>query len=772
MTMTITDPYADAYSAYWAAGWRGVLPLPYRRKKTPPDGYTGYRAAEPSYADLATWAMDGPQNICLHLPPGVIGLDVDAYGDKPGAATLEQLVAECGALPATWLSTSRGDGISGIRLFRVPDDARLLTALPGIEVIQHFHRYIVCWPSVHPDTGGMYEWVNEIDGTASSDDDAGIPPIDQIPTLPAAWLERLQRQSEAPAKADVAPDDISAFLSGLPNGDPCQHITAAAGYVLRDGSRHDIYNGAVLGVLDRGRAGCPGAPAALRRLRATFMAEVTQPGDGQRTKAEAEAEWARNMIGGMAIVLTNRPEQGHGCPDDYLADLIMAEQGQQPDDPPEPTPEQAAEFQYRREVARKAAELQLLDDARDVLAARKAGKAPELEAHPLPLFLAQPDEVVPYRIDGLWPVDGRVLLAAAAKAGKTTLVTNLLKALADGGPFLGCFEVEPLPEGRSIVYLNMEVSAAQIRRWLRRAGIVNMDLIHVVNLRGMASALTLVSEQGRQRVAEWLRGMNAGMVILDPLAPLLASLGFEENDNSQVARFFTLWGETLALAGVTDDLIVHHTGHAGQRSRGAARFLDEPDALWTISKDTAQDEDGDDVYEAQEPRFFKATGREVEQAEQPLVFDGATGVLTLGTGSRKAIRAEAKHQRIQAAIMERLRQGSATQNDLTRKLGIHYNDAKETLDALVEEGEVTRSKVGQALLYTLVQAVDNSTDTRHRHRHQGTVSVTDTTPYRGVSTSVGADTGFLRACEHCGDDTGNANFVMCADCERKRRGSL
>ncbi|TXH48970.1 MAG: hypothetical protein E6Q97_23570 [Desulfurellales bacterium] len=25
MTMTSTNPYADAYDAYWAAGWRGVL---------------------------------------------------------------------------------------------------------------------------------------------------------------------------------------------------------------------------------------------------------------------------------------------------------------------------------------------------------------------------------------------------------------------------------------------------------------------------------------------------------------------------------------------------------------------------------------------------------------------------------------------------------------------------------------------------------------------------------------------------------------------------
>lgn len=769
MTMTTTDdPYAEAYSAYWDAGWRGVLPLPYKAKKTPPSGYTGRAAAQPSFPDLAAWAETGPQNICLHLPRGFVGIDVDAYGDKPGAQTLAGLVKECGPLPATWLSTSRGDGISGIRVFRVPDHTEFITMLPGIEIIQASHRYVVCWPSVHPDTGDTYEWINEQTG------EAGLPEANTLPELPTPWLEKLRRSGDVSVKTDVSGDDIKAFMEGLPEGDPCQHITGGAGLALREGSRHDTYLHAVRAVLARGRSGCPGALATYRRLETAFLAEVTQPGDGQRTKTEARAEWVRNLLGGIALAVTEHPEQGAGCPDDYLAELILAEQREQQPEPPTEPPDEAerrrqeAEFAYRQAVARKAGELQLLDDAREILATRKAGQAPPLQAHPLGLFLALPDENVPYRINGLWPVDGRVLLAAAAKAGKTTLVTNLLKALADGGLFLGCFDVTPLPEGRTIVYLNMEVSAQQMRRWLRRSGIVNVDIIHVVNLRGQASALTLSSEQGRERVADWLRSMNAGMVILDPLAPLLAALGIEENDNSGVARFFSVWGETLEMAGVTDDLIVHHTGHAGQRSRGAARFLDEPDALWTISKDDAVDEDGDDIYEAQEPRYFKATGRDVEQAEQPLVFEGATGVLTLGTGSRKQIRAAAKHERIQSLVLARLRQGQATQNDLTRKLGIHYNDAKQTLDSLVEDGVILRSKVGQANVYTMgVVAVDTPTDTRHQTDTNPPVSVTDTTPYRGVSTSVGADT-VIRTCEDCGRDTGHRGAKLCKPCADAR----
>ena len=761
MTVTTVDPYAEAFDDYWRAGWRGVLPLPYRRKKTPPDGYTGRAAIEPSYADMSTWAMDGPQNIALHLPPGVIGLDVDAYDGKPGAETLQVLVSQCGALPPTWLSTSRGDGISGIRLFRIPDGVELIGSKPGIEIIQASHRYLVCWPSIHPETGATYEWVDEATGETGT-----VPPLDELPELPARWLAALERTTAVPDKVDLAPDAITLFLAGLPTGDPCKHILSAAGYAMTKGSRHDAYNGAVLGVIDRGRNGCPGAIAALNRLKSTFVAEVTAPGTtSRRTEPEALAEWGRSLVGAVGISATKTPEQGHGCPDDYLADLIMRDTAPAPqvDAAPEastPTPEDEREFAYRQQVARKAAELQTLDDAREMLAARKAGQAPPLEALPLGPFLAQPDELVPYRIERLWPVNGRVLLAAAAKAGKTTMVMNLLKALADGGRFLGCYEVTEMAPGRSIVYLNMEVSANQIRRWMRRAGIVNVDRIHVVNLRGVSSALTLGSEQGRARVAEWLRSMNAGMVILDPLAPLLSSLGFDENDNSGVARFFTLWGETLHAGGVDDDLIVHHTGHAGKRSRGAARFLDEPDALWTISKDDALDEDGDDIYEATEPRFFKATGREVEEAEQPLVYDGISGILTLGQGSRKAIRAAANRDTAERRVLAALQE--AGDSGLSRKgvegCGGNKGDNFEAVERLVEQGRVDLKKYPRQHVYTYRPQSPRGPSGDGGHTASPPI-------YRGT---LVPDTG-KAVCEDCGGDTGSAGFKICSGCEKRRR---
>jgi hypothetical protein len=155
--VTATDaqpPYKIGAPAYQAAGWTGIIPLPPKKKWPPPNSYTGWNGKDPSSTMIETWRNEtvgefqAGSNIAIHMPDGVVGIDVDHYDGKTGGETLAQLEADIGKLPATYVSTSRNDGISGIRWFRVEPGLRWPTG-PGkdIEFIHTGHRYALVWPS-------------------------------------------------------------------------------------------------------------------------------------------------------------------------------------------------------------------------------------------------------------------------------------------------------------------------------------------------------------------------------------------------------------------------------------------------------------------------------------------------------------------------------------------------------------------------------------------------------------------------------------------------
>jgi len=216
-TIATTGPYAAAARRYHAAGW-SPLPLPARQKKEPPTGWTGRDAPMASAADVEAWCEDHPGgNIALRLPTTVVGIDADPYKGPAEAAAWTDLVQRFGPLPgnAPWC-TSRDDGVSGVRLVAVPDGYKAMTDLGQAgEVIQHHHRYVVAPPSIHPDTGRPYRWVNAPDGR--------IPDAGKLPPLPPAWLEGLRAGNPAApdggAQTGWTDPDIDALIEqGIPAG--------------------------------------------------------------------------------------------------------------------------------------------------------------------------------------------------------------------------------------------------------------------------------------------------------------------------------------------------------------------------------------------------------------------------------------------------------------------------------------------------------------------------------------------------------------------------
>ncbi len=273
-------PYASHLDRYIAAGWAGVLPLPAQAKKSPPNGYTGEDGAYPTVVQLGEWRAErGGGNIALRMPDGVIGIDVDNYGTKPGKATLDALTAEHGDLPPTWVSTSRDDGVSGIRFYRVPEGIKLIGALPGIEIIQRHHRYAVVAPSLHPE-GREYRWISDA-GEEVPDE---VPAVDDLPDLPDAWFAALRADTRTSTERrriatghEVAPAVDRAY------GEAMRGMT--------QGTRHDSTLAAVTTLVRLEDLGYPGASDTLDRLGSDFTAAVTA--DGSRKPAEADAEFNR-----------------------------------------------------------------------------------------------------------------------------------------------------------------------------------------------------------------------------------------------------------------------------------------------------------------------------------------------------------------------------------------------------------------------------------------------------------------------------------------------
>jgi len=365
-----------------------------------------------------------------------------------------------------------------------------------------------------------------------------------------------------------------------------------------------------------------------------------------------------------------------------------------------------------RKMIELAARLRQVGEASDpgdqaaALAAIEAGLAalaapmPGMSSLPQPVrldeLLAEPDEEIVYRVARLWPVDGRIVLVAQRKAGKTTLTGNLLRCLADGDPLLGRYEVTQ-PAG-TIFHFDTEMSRAMLRRWLADQGIRGSGRIHVEMLRGRVGSFDILQPAVRAEWAAMIRGTGAGVVTFDCIGPVLAALGLNENDSSEVGRFLVAFEALLDQAGVAEAALAHHMGHAAERSRGASRLRDWPDAEWTIVYERPKN--GDTEPSPRAGRYFAAAGRDVAESEQRLDFDAVTRRLTVAGGSRK----DEQQAGMLAAItgyIEARAEDDCTQNRIVDAVEGRASDIRVALDRAVVDGTLCVHKRGQAHLHRI-----------------------------------------------------------------------
>lgn len=300
-----------------------MLPVGKRagEKWPPPNGWTGHGAAYPSAVDIEAWIeTHADRNVALRMPPGVLGLDVDAYEKggqlKGGAAELQRLEQQWGELPATWVSSAR-PAPSGIRWFRVPEqlDGRPINwpgeAAKGIEIIQAGHRYAVVWPSTNPEADGAeYVWRNDDPSVPAAYHP--VPSPEHLEWLPEAWVRGLALSYERTDKAELDGGTLAAWWELLRGGEPCPRVTdalSAARKRLLDAQagRHETARDAARTLAAYGGEGHVGAGEALLDLGDAFVAAVEGPG------RDAAGEWHRLLQGAVNLAATDNPAPRQLC---------------------------------------------------------------------------------------------------------------------------------------------------------------------------------------------------------------------------------------------------------------------------------------------------------------------------------------------------------------------------------------------------------------------------------------------------------------------------
>lgn len=581
MTATPPEPtpYAQAAGHLVLNGW-WPLPLPARSKKSPPEGYTGGSGKAPSPDDLTTWIRtQAAGNVAVRLPPDVVGIDVDAYGDKPGGATLAQLETEHGALPQTVIVTSRHDGVSGIRLYRLPDgvdQATFRTGWPGIEILRYGHRYVIAPPSIHPDTGEAYRCFDPATGEVLPT----LPAKADLPVLPDDWAAACAKpqRPERTASAWTAPEPGA----GDPYA-PCKAMSAALADVLEQmgagGSRHDVATAGALRLARLDDMGHHGGTYALDVLGRTLVNAITD----RLPRGQAIREWEGIVDSARARVAeTPTPASDKGC---CGADSAAARQ-------------QAATDRWLAQLD-DGPVYQVIDGEPVLVHDTPAGDLDDRIAEAKRQFVEERLPVIDWHalwdddseeewiVEPILPARRLVALYSAPKVGKSLLLLELAAGIAKGGCWLLDSHVE---RGRTVLYVDFENDPrADVRERLINMGYGPADLQQLRYL-SFPTLAALDSERGAEELMAAVEYHQAEVVVIDTVSRAVAG---EENENDTWLAFYRHTGLRLKQAGVAMIRLDHAGKDETKGQRGGSAKVGDVDAVWRLSRVT------DTVYRLQ-----------------------------------------------------------------------------------------------------------------------------------------------------------------------------
>ncbi|KAB2806924.1 AAA family ATPase [Pimelobacter simplex] len=211
-----------------------------------------------------------------------------------------------------------------------------------------------------------------------------------------------------------------------------------------------------------------------------------------------------------------------------------------------------------------------------------------------------------FLIPGLWPWGTIPALGGNSKAGKTTVVADLTRALLlPGYRFLGHFEPADLTDeerGRGVLVINAEVAAEDYEATIangmpeQERGVLGpwdlLDIEHLEDVGGGAHFMDLtdpaIYDLWADRLAECFEcdgsdDTTPAVVIVDGVTAIGQAIGKDPED--YFGKWYAAFRRLLHECDVSNGLATGHNTMQGGHLMGGTAATAGPDGLWTYSSD-------------------------------------------------------------------------------------------------------------------------------------------------------------------------------------------
>lgn len=237
-------------------------------------------------------------------------------------------------------------------------------------------------------------------------------------------------------------------------------------------------------------------------------------------------------------------------------------------------------------------------------------------------------------------VGHNILVVAKYKAGKTSLLVNVIKALADGYPLFGRFNVNPSVYDMNFFMWNCEMTRGMYRDYISPLGISNNFKGQALHLRGETVPF-MKSDRVYKDVVERLGEFGTNIWILDTWRAICGWNGIDPIDNAAVEEVLQVIDHIKADAGVQTLFLTSHTPKytmPGEEisALGAQGLMGWADCFWTLSRD---DDDKNIRYLSSEGRY------EFSLEPTRINYDQSTHLITLSDERKEDRKQQVKRDK-------------------------------------------------------------------------------------------------------------------------------